>query len=90
MDRIQRRRTKGWRMPENTVYVGRGSKYGNPFPVPQYDLDESLFLYRRYLEKGIKNGTIDLKPLIGKDLCCWCRLNSPCHADIILEKFEEV
>ena len=28
--RIQRRRTKGWRMPENTVYVGRGSKWGNP------------------------------------------------------------
>ena len=31
--RIQRKRTKGWRMPENTVYVGRGSKYGNPFRV---------------------------------------------------------
>jgi len=31
--RIQRKRTKGWRMPENTVYVGRGSKWGNPFRV---------------------------------------------------------
>lgn len=31
--RIQRRRTKGWRMPENTVYVGRGSKWGNPYRV---------------------------------------------------------
>lgn len=31
--RIQRKRTKGWRMPENTVYVGRGSKWGNPFKV---------------------------------------------------------
>lgn len=29
--RIQRKRTKGWRMPPNTVYVGRGSKWGNPF-----------------------------------------------------------
>ena len=28
--RIQRRRTKGWRMPEGAVYVGRGSKWGNP------------------------------------------------------------
>jgi hypothetical protein len=27
--RIQRKRTKGWRMPENTVYVGRGSRWGN-------------------------------------------------------------
>jgi len=29
--RIQRKRTKGWRMPPNTVYAGRGSKWGNPF-----------------------------------------------------------
>lgn len=29
--RIQRKRTKGWRIPENTVCVGRGSKWGNPF-----------------------------------------------------------
>lgn len=31
--RIQRKRTKGWRMPENTVYVGRGSRFGNPYRV---------------------------------------------------------
>lgn len=31
--RIQRKRTKGWRMPENTVYVGRGSRWGNPHRV---------------------------------------------------------
>ncbi len=29
--RIQRKRTKGWRMPPNTVYVGRPTKWGNPF-----------------------------------------------------------
>lgn len=33
--RIQRRRVKGWKMPENTVYVGRGSKWGNPYRVMQ-------------------------------------------------------
>lgn len=33
--RIQRRRTKGWRMPEGAVYVGRGSKWGNPWRVGQ-------------------------------------------------------
>lgn len=32
-ERIQRKRTKGWKMPENTVYVGRGSKWGNPFKI---------------------------------------------------------
>lgn len=31
--RIRRRRTRGWRMPEGAVYVGRGSKWGNPFAL---------------------------------------------------------
>lgn len=31
--RIQRRRTKGWRKPENAIYVGRGSRWGNPFAL---------------------------------------------------------
>lgn len=30
--RIQRKRTKGWTMPEGAVYVGRPTKWGNPFP----------------------------------------------------------
>lgn len=29
--RIQRKRSKGWKMPPNTVYVGRPSKWGNPW-----------------------------------------------------------
>jgi hypothetical protein len=29
--RIQRRRTAGWRMPDGAIYVGRPSKWGNPF-----------------------------------------------------------
>jgi Domain of unknown function (DUF4326) len=29
--RVQRKRTKGWEMPQNTVYVGRPSGWGNPF-----------------------------------------------------------
>lgn len=31
--RIQRKRTAGWRMPEGAVYVGRPSRWGNPFCV---------------------------------------------------------
>lgn len=37
--RIQRKRIKGWRMPEGAVYVGRGSKFGNPFA---YRTDHAL------------------------------------------------
>lgn len=29
--RIQRRRVKGWRMPEGAIYVGRPTLWGNPF-----------------------------------------------------------
>ena len=35
--RIQRKRTKGWRMPPNTVYVGRPMIWGNPFGVFEGD-----------------------------------------------------
>ncbi|MCF1502933.1 DUF4326 domain-containing protein [Afifella sp. H1R] len=31
--RIQRSRAKGWRMPAGAIYVGRPSRFGNPFPV---------------------------------------------------------
>jgi hypothetical protein len=31
--RIQRRRSKGWAMPANTVYVGRPTRWGNEFEV---------------------------------------------------------
>ena len=36
MKRIQRKRTKGWRMPPNTVYVGRPTDFGNPFVVGEH------------------------------------------------------
>lgn len=32
---VQRRRTRGWRMPPNTVYVGRPSRFGNPWSVAE-------------------------------------------------------
>lgn len=31
--RIQARRSKGWRLPPNTVIVTRASRYGNPFKL---------------------------------------------------------
>ena len=31
--RIQRRRVKGWRKPDNTVIVSRPSRFGNPFTI---------------------------------------------------------
>lgn len=93
--RIQRKRTKGWTMPEGAIYVGRPTKWGNPFrvgdpnlggtidfvPINQVSLDLVLIAYERWAKKY----HTDLSALRGKDLACWCRLDQPCHADILLE-----
>jgi len=38
--RIQRKRTRGWRMPDGAIYVGRPSKWGNPFRVGGFYYDQ--------------------------------------------------
>lgn len=88
--RIQRKRTKGWRMPENTVYVGRPSRWGNPFHVagPADHLRRSttevaLTEFRLFVADLARVGW--LEPLRGHDLMCWCDLSDPCHADVLLE-----
>ena len=78
--RIQRKRIKGWKMPPNTIYVGRPTKWGNPFR----GLLE-ISLYRGYLQEMIKNGNLNIDELRGKNLACWCSLSEPCHADVLLE-----
>jgi len=44
--RIQRRLTKGWRMPPNTICVSRPSIWGNPFPISEYGLNLAVRLYK--------------------------------------------
>lgn len=50
-------------------------------------LEESLLLYRIYILGCIKhNGNYYIiGNLRGKDLMCWCPLDQPCHADVLLE-----
>lgn len=82
--RIQRKRTKGWKMPRNTVYVGRGSKWGNPYKVGTClipDNQAAVDAFKANLP--LKLECLELK---GKNLACWCKLNDPCHADILLEE----
>ena len=47
--RIQRKRTKGWKMPDGAVYVGRPTAWGNPFPIAEHGAKLSLALYRNVL-----------------------------------------
>ena len=87
--RIQRKRTKGWRMPENTIYVGRPTIWGNPFNnIKDYknlltDKGYILFESQMYIKRSLILKRIS--ELKGKNLACWCPLDQPCHADILLE-----
>jgi len=95
--RIQRKRTKGWKMPPNTVYVGRPSVFGNPFEVEKRltaeqavkkfeammngDFDGCSKRLREHKENIMAN----LHKLRGKNLACWCKESEPCHADVLLK-----
>lgn len=82
--RIQRKRTKGWRMPENTVYVGRPTKWGNPHNISIYnDREKCIRLYRETMSQMLKQDAI--KELRGKNLACSCPEGQSCHADVLLE-----
>lgn len=127
--RIQRRRTKGWRMPEGAIYVGRPSRWGNPYRVgeivvqpyssitpfadwragcfaparsslPRTEdrvaLDGSAYQRRWFVVQDAAMAVClfrelsefecwDLSSLRGHDLVCWCPLDQPCHADVLLD-----
>jgi hypothetical protein len=131
-------------MPAGAVYVGRGSKWGNPFGplrthralarVPavnhpdqpwEYEgrisadgarhdyyhpggkvtvchvrymtAEETVECYRALLYGdgrwpvdfshggGHYPHIVDVHQLAGRDLVCWCALDKPCHADVLLE-----
>ncbi len=82
--RIQRMRTKGWKMPPNTVYVGRPTKWGNSYIIDSEDeRAEAVESFEFEIASKIRRG-LDLSSLRGKDLACWCPLDKPCHADVLL------
>lgn len=87
--RIQRKRTKGWKMPEGAVYVGRPTLMGNPFTVEEWGSREAASAaFRTYMEHhphGRSLATFAREFLRGKNLVCWCPLDQPCHADVLLE-----
>ena len=74
------------RKSREDVYIGRGSKWGNPFPIQGRDTRRIVIeKYRRYLWEGIKAGKFsrsDFEALEGKRLGCFCKPHA-CHGDVI-------
>lgn len=84
-ERIQLKRTKGWRMPENTVKVDRSSEWENPFVVGRDGTAaECVAKFSDYVSNPILSKHIKLR-LEGKNLACWCKPGEPCHADVMLK-----
>lgn len=83
------------------MYVGRPTRHGNPFVVGGWLLLNSyvteaipitptlaVALFRSWAERCLLTGRLDeewLAPLVSRDLACWCCLDAPCHADVLLD-----
>lgn len=109
------------------MYVGRGSRWGNPWRAlkgnvigpdwfshkaaamsarvrtlpledcvvfsthypPGRATSESANLFRDYCAVMARDHKHEFEtwasPLAGRDLACWCPLDQPCHADVLLE-----
>lgn len=104
--RIQQRRTKGWRLPAGAISVSRPGRWGNPFRW-NYWVEEAgwspekarAFVVNQFraclsgrdapenpdYEERINWMRAHLADLRGKNLACFCPLDKPCHADVLLE-----
>ena len=108
--RIQRRRSKGWRMPEGAVYVGRPGRWGNPYVVLSSEIlvhDDGRDWWCPTEHGGARAAAVEMyrddllndrlavvriatvgaaqRELAGRNLACWCPLDQPCHADVLLQ-----
>ena len=123
--RIQRKRTGGWRMPEGARSVARPSRWGNPFGADGSTVTGQRWSMVRenwrwanstawlgdvaYTSHSDERAAVEhavemfrmlcyvsardyperfegwIGPLRGADLACFCPLDQPCHADVLLE-----
>ena len=87
--RVQLSRKKGFKLPPNTVVVSRPGKWGNAYRIGEdvpgldgvkMDAEDAVAFF-----KFFQLPKMDVSELRGKNLACWCKLESPCHADALIE-----
>lgn len=66
------------------IYIGRPSKWGNPFVIGRDGTREEVI--QKYKDYLLGNAELmsSLHELRGKNLICWCRPHL-CHGDVLLE-----
>lgn len=87
-------------MPDGAVSVTRPGRWGNPFVVSENHrpgvkvggwyiavptTEDAVECYREWLNQNPDVLAAVISELRGKDLACFCKLDAPCHADILLE-----
>jgi len=75
-------------MPPNTVYVGRPTKsdgYQDASYTTIRTRTEAVEWFRWYSQVRSRSEIAAVRELRGKNLACWCPLDQPCHADVLLE-----
>lgn len=82
-------------MPQGAIYVGRPSRWGNPFRLDEAKIgrqptgepwtpEHVRYWYKLWLRDQPCLPEF-LAPLRGHDLACWCPASAPCHADVLLQ-----
>jgi hypothetical protein len=72
------------RIPADAVYIGRPSKWGNPFQIgPDGSREEVIEKYRAWIATRPALIAAARQELAGKDLVCWCAPQA-CHGHVLL------
>lgn len=79
------------RTEPHDVYIGRPSRWGNPFPLKSSETrGATIERYRQWLWTEIQAGRVTVRELIeldGKVLGCFCK-PAPCHGDVLVAAVE--
>lgn len=68
------------------VFIGRGSKWGNPFPMKNKSKEERDRVCDLYEDYFLKSDLVNhLEELKGKKLGCYCK-PARCHGDFIAKQ----
>jgi Domain of unknown function (DUF4326) len=67
---------------DGAVLVARPSRWGNPYSIEEYGREQAIEMYERWL---LANDELlaRLPSLKGRRLACYCKLDEPCHADVL-------
>lgn len=95
---VRVRRSRREKLPSGAVYVGRPTKWGNPWRIHgSITRDIAVARFRADLLAAIEDPwgsphdiefrvmAESLDELRGRNLACWCPLDEECHADVLLE-----